>query len=201
MINKVVTIFSALLLSSCTVYQERDKCTAENSYIESNPTAMEHYLELRKTGQIKSYYVEQIPATDFIDDKYVLYKNDFDFVEKNFNDNYRNGIYTIIKTDSITNDCLERNVNELSKSNCYLITKNINNEIKSDYKYTIDNSEEKTIKISFTNLRTQEVLFTNSIKYLRRVLINKNDLVPCPIKRMNYPDYRFNPYNFYERKN
>lgn len=144
-----------LSITSCTTYANNEHCDPEKNYINSNPEAIEDYKELVKKGNVNSYYYKSLPVKSCEYNQCIFYNaNKYDFQELYFDDNLRKGIYTI----KITNDdkCFVKKYS--SDKNCYSVTKNENDSIKSRF-YLEYKVIENTNYVKFVDLEKNVILF------------------------------------------
>lgn len=133
----------------------------DKNYINSNPEALENYKKIVAAGEVNSYYLKIIPTPSCENNKCISYEiNKYDFIEMYFNDNSRQGVYTIkVSTDPLDKSCIKKQYN--SDKNCYSVTKNDYNEIKSRFHVESNYSNHVFYK-KFTDLKENIVLFESS---------------------------------------
>lgn len=136
-------------------------CDPEKNYRNINVKAIDDYKKIVANGEVNSYYSKIIPTQSCENNKCLTYdSNNYDFQERYFNDTTRQGIYTIkISTDINDNNCIRKQYS--SDKNCYLVTKNKNNEIKSRF-YLESNYTGNIFYKKFIDLKTNTVLFESS---------------------------------------
>jgi len=159
---KKITLFAALLtLSGCSTYYEMKNCDPEKNYINSNPEALENYKKIVAAGEVNSYYLKIIPTPSCENNKCISYEiNKYDFIEMYFNDSSRQGIYTIkLSTDPLDKNCIKKQYN--SDKNCYSVTKNLDNKIRSRF-YLEANFTGNLFYRKFVDLQENVELFTSS---------------------------------------
>lgn len=191
MIKKITIITALLTLSGCVVSADNNQCDPEKNYINSNPEAMENYKELVRKGEVKSYYYKKIPANPCENNKCLSYSTEkYDFQEIYLDDTTRKGIYTIkIITDPNDENCIKKAYSY--DKNCYSITKNNNDEIKSRFYVEVNFDENKTYK-KFMDLKTNKILFEASFQiYKTPSIADEPSGGFCSVKN-NHDDYKFN---------
>jgi len=189
---KKITLLSVLLgLSGCSSYYEMKNCDPTKNYINSNPEAMEKYKELVKKGEVRSYYSKITPSSLCEHQKCLKYDTKkYDFQERYFDDNLRHGVYTIkISTDPLDKSCIKKQYS--SDKNCYIVTKNNNNLIKSKFSLEININGNITYT-KFVDLEENVVLFEASYQiYKTPSIAGEPSGGFCPVKN-NHNDYKFN---------
>lgn len=203
MINKLLLLSAIASVTSCTSYNEYKSCDPEKNYIISDPVAMEEYKKLRSTGEVKSYFSEKIKPEKCDDSLCVWFSpKDFDFIERNFSDDTRNGIYTITASKNLTDpNCIEENSILKSRKDryCYILTKNENDVAISRYKYIFDNSNENYTVIKFLDTKTNKYLYTYSYQIYSTAAIGGPGTGTCTTQKVKHPEYKFNPYSFHSK--
>lgn len=191
MIKNITLLAALLVLSGCSSYYEMKNCDPDKNYINSNPEAIENYKELVRKGEVKSYYYKKIPASPCENNKCLSYSTEkYDFQEIYLDDTTRKGIYTIkIITDPNDESCIKKAYSY--DKNCYSITKNNNDEIKSRF-YVEVNFDENTTYKKFMDLKTNKILFEASFQiYKTPSIADEPSGAFCPVKN-NHKEYKFN---------
>lgn len=199
MIKKLLLLSAIASVTACTSYNEYKSCDPEKNYIISDPVAMEEYKKLINDKKIKSYYTKLIPTKDCLNSMCVIYDDKkFEYVEKYFDDKDRKGIYTITAIEDLSNpNCMTEHPFYKSHKNkkCYILLKNKDNIVKSRYEYLVT-QEDQTTKIEFKDLINKTNLYTYSYQVYSTGAIGGPGGGNCPIKKINNPNYKFNPYTF-----
>lgn len=198
MIKKLLLLSVIASVTACQSYSEKSQCDPEKNYIVSNPSAMEEYKKLKATGEIKSYYSEVNPSIPCLNSKCVKYNPDnFSFIEKKFSDNQRKGIYTISITKELQDKkCIAKNPVSAERDYCFKVERNKNDEIKSRYKFLIDNTNKDVTIIKFIDLRTDMVLYEYSYQTYVTGSIGASGGGTCRPNKINNPQYKFSPIFF-----
>jgi hypothetical protein len=166
-------------------------CDPDKNYINSNPEAIENYKELVRKGEVKSYYLKITPSKLCEYNKCFSYNPKiYNFMEVYFNDADRQGVYTIkIINDPNDKNCIKKPYSY--DKNCYLVTKNKNDEIKSRFYVELDFDNDVTYK-KFMDLKNNNILFESSFQiYKTPSIAGEPSGGFCPIKN-NHNDYQFN---------
>ena len=197
--KKLIIVPILLTLTASTNNIEK-QCPFDKNYMKSNPTAMEEYKQLKKEGKIKSFYYEsplQRPCNYLgcvsFDPK------QYDFIEKKFNDKFRQGIYTIYATkDTTRTDCFkELFSHKLVDKNgyCYYAVKNEDGVIKSRYhRYLKDLGT--SVLSGFYDAEKNISLFEHSYTVYSTGALGGPGFGTCGSSNNNYPDYRFNTLDY-----
>lgn len=191
MIKKITLLAALLILSGCATSVANNQCDPEKNYIHSNPEAIEEYKKLVRNGEVKSYYYKKTPTNPCENNKCLSYSTDkYDFQEIYLDDTTRKGIYTIkIITDPNDKNCIKKAYS--SDKNCYLITKNNNDEIKSRFYVEVNFNDNTTYK-KFMDLKTNKILFEASFQiYKTPSLADEPSGGFCSVKN-NHKEYKFN---------
>lgn len=170
---KSLILFSTIaILGGCETINQASQCDPEKNYLISNPEAIKKYEDLKNAGKISSFYFESVPAEPCYTDVCITYDSkDIKFYERKFKDNERDGIYKISVSPDLNNiNCIKKDPSN-PNNNCYLVEKNLNNEVMSQYKLVYDRSETMRTKVSFINIKSKEVLYEKSYQtYLTKAL-------------------------------
>ena len=196
MFKKLLLFSTMAIIGGCETINQANQCDPDKNYIISNPSAMQEYQKLKSEGKIKSIYINYSKPNVCNDISCVaFYKEKYDFMERNFNDQYRKGIYTIkIKKES--DECLKGN-NISTKFNdiCFVTEKNIQNIAVSEYEWYMDNSNENYRKIIFKNRLKNESLFEYSYQVYSTGAIGGPGFGKCPQLYRNN-NLKFNPNEY-----
>lgn len=200
MIKKLLLLSAIASVTACTSYNEYKSCDPEKNYIISDPVAMEEYKKLRESGEVQSYYTETNPIKPCFNVLCVNYNPEkFSFMEKRFSDEERKGVYTITKTKDLTDKtCINKSPVSLSIDYCFKVEKNNNNEIKSRYKFLLDFSNKDVTIIKFIDLKNNKNLYEYSYQTYLTGAIGGPGGGMCATKKINNPDFKFNPIFFPE---
>lgn len=195
MIKKITIITALLALSGCSTYYEIKNCDPDKNYRNINVKAIDYYKKIVAAGEVNSYYSKIIPIQPCENNKCLTYdSNNYYFQERYFDDTTRKGIYTIkISTDINDKNCIRKQYS--SDKNCYLVTKNKNNEIKSRF-YMESNYTGNVFYKKFVDLKTNTVLFESSyqIYHIPTILdIPSGDSCKININPKNY-DFDISKY-------
>lgn len=117
----------------------------------------------------------------------------------NFDNQIRKGIYTITKNKNIdinSSECLPINpATSNNKENyCLIAEKNKDNVIKSQYKLSL-NSDNKTTILKFEDLKNKVTLSEFVYQVYSTGAIGGPGGGICTPKRLNNPEYNFDPYD------
>lgn len=193
---KKITLFAALLtLSGCSTYYEMKNCDPEKNYRNINVNAIEDYKKIVSADGVRSYYSKIIPIQACENNECLTYdSNNYDFQERYFDDTTRKGIYTIkISTDINDKNCIKKQYSY--DKNCYLVTKNKDNVIKSRF-YLETNYTDNVFYKKFIDLNTNIILFESSyqIYHIPTILDNPSgDSCKINITPKNY-DFDISKY-------
>jgi len=159
---------------------------------------MNNYKTEYAKGGIKSIFYETLPVKYCNSVNCISYNGKyFDFIEKNFNDNLRNGIYTIrsIEKQYSKDYCFSNDFYSENKK-CFIAEKNEENKIKSKYKFKFENdmTERRTL-IEFKNIETNETLYKISYQLYSTGAIGGPGFSYCKGQKNN-PLYKFNALSF-----
>jgi hypothetical protein len=192
MLKKILLLTSIASISACSSFSQ---CQSDKNYVISNPEAIEEYKKLDSENKIKSIYYQIEPLEKCNYDSCVRFNTKkFDFVEMQFNDEYRKGVYRIYATKDLSRkDCFEHNTGATSlKDICFYSLKNEGGVIYSDY-------VKKNFKIngvytaSFYNKSRNEILYeVVSQTYSSKAFIGTSSAGFCKASKKNNPDYKFN---------
>jgi len=201
MLNKILLLSIITSLSACESINQSKQCDADKNYIISNPDAIKEYQKLKADGKIKSYYYNNLKQEECNEDKCVRFNaKDYDFVEMNFNDKLRKGVYTIRQFDDLERrDCIDNYKSSFTTNKnlkCYVITKNENNIINSDYELTFIPVDNGVTKLEFKNIKINKSLFKISYQTYSTGAIGGPGGGICPQAYINHPEFKFNPYAF-----
>jgi hypothetical protein len=201
MFKPILLLSIVASLSACETISQANQCDPEKNYEYTNIELMEKYKTDYANNEIKSIYYETLPAEYCNDNLCISYTGKyFDFIEKNFDDNLRNGIYTIkvINKNYQDKQCLPENTaffNTKDKK-CFVAEKNDNNKVKSKYKYQFYNDiANKNTIIEFKDIENNEVLYKVSYQIYSTGAIGGPSFSYCK-GRKNNPLYKYNALSF-----
>lgn len=194
MFKQLILISMVASVSACSSLNEARQCDPEKNYVFSNPEAIEEYKKLKLEGYVKSIYYKDIPITKCNWDHCIYFDNKkLNFIEKNFDDENRKGIYKIYATENSSGkDCFKHNeLYKGIKDICFYALKNDGDRVFSDY--TFENNEENGVyKSSLYDNKNNLFLFkVSSQMYSTHALIGTSSSGYCKYINNNNPDYKF----------
>jgi len=193
MFKKLALLSVMLSLGACETINQASQCVPEKNYIRVNKNAMDQYKKSFVAGEIKNFYFEESPAEPCYTDLCVGFDfNKINFMEKNFNDNSKVGVYTIRATKELNNpNCMEKNPASINNKNkvCYILEKNEKNIIKSQYRLKIDHSNTGQIIISFYDIKNNIELYQESYQTYSTGAIGAYGLTSCKINGIYNHDF------------
>lgn len=199
MFKKLALLSVVLSLGACETIVEKTTCEPEKNFEYTNISAMEKYRKEYSKKSPTSIYYESLPAKYCNDDLCIRFDDkNFKYIEKNFDDSLRKGVYTISESNSSeTNNCLPRSpaLEGVLPIKCYIAVKNNNNQIKSEYKFKIQNDNNRTL-IEFKNIKTDETLYQKSYQIYSTGAIGGPGFSYCKPFKINNPDYNYNALSF-----
>lgn len=166
MIKQIITLSAISFLGACSTYSNstigNNDCNATTP-VETNESATKEYREVRANGMMKSAFIDII-GKDVCEDEVCtrFHPARYDFIERQFNDNKRQGIYTLKATKDLKDpNCFGVPEDIDGTKYCYSLTKNQNNEIKSRYKFTMINQDTyRVMKIDDLKNKEQVIKFS-----------------------------------------
>lgn len=198
MFKKLMLLSAILSLGACETINQASQCDPEKNYIQTNIPAMEEYKALFKAGDIKSFYFEETSPRPCYTDLCVRFQTEkLDFLEKNFYDNERKGVYTVKAITNLKDTrCMEKDPSTLNNLDqlCYIVEKNKNNEIKSRFKLKYDRSNKGQTIISFIDLKNNTDLYKKSYQIYTTGAIGGPGGGTC--KASNNSTYKFDILSF-----
>ena len=198
MFKKLIILSTIAVLGGCETINQASQCDPDKNYISSNPQAMEEYKKLLNSSQVKSYYFFTSNPVSCENNECIGFETEnFTFVERNFNDPKRNGIYTIRKSKEINNEnCIKRSK---EKEYCFFVEKNKNQEIKSNYKISVITDNEQTV-VKMDDIGRNVNLYTKSYQVYITKALGGPGFGTCEVSKNNNKNYNFNYLTFYKDK-
>ena len=166
MIKQIITLSAISFLGACSTYSNsmigNNDCNVTTP-VEINESATKEYREVRANGMMKSAFIDII-GKDVCEDEVCtrFHPARYDFIERQFNDDKRQGIYTLKATKDLKDpNCFGVPEDIDGTKYCYSLTKNQNNEIKSRYKFTMINQDTyRVMKIDDLKNKEQVIKFS-----------------------------------------
>jgi hypothetical protein len=199
MFKKLVLLSIMLSLGACETISQANQCVPEKNYVISNTIAMQEYENKIKNNIKTSVLFRKDPVKYCNDDACSSFDSKkFNFIEKEFNDKYRKGIYTIIESDNLKDERCFRphplNVNNPDKK-CFIAIKNVNDVINSEYTFTKSNIDKRT-EVKLTRNFDNENLYKVSYQVYSTSAIDGPGFSFCKKPYVNNPDYKFHMNGF-----
>lgn len=112
-----------------------------------------------------------------------------------FNDSTRQGIYTIrLNTIEGNTNCFKKPYSYDTK--CYIVTKNENNEIKSQYSLEKIN-ENNSMYRKFMDIKNNKILFESSYQaYYKASISGEPSGDVCKVSKNNNSKYKFKIFDY-----
>ena len=194
--NKLIICFTMAILSGCETMNQASQCDPNKNYLISNQKEMEKYQKERKDGQVKSIYFYEKKPKPCLDDRCVKFDmNALDFIEKNFDDEYRKGNYKItISMNKDDPDCMKEDPYNNNKNYCFKTSKNKDNVVYSSYMWSAYIENEVGF-IKFDNIKENINLYTYAYQVYSTRAIGGPGFGTCKNKDNKYP-YKFNVISF-----
>lgn len=203
MIKEILLLSVIASVTACKSYSPESQCDPEKNYIKnyikSNPEAIKLFKKKKSQGLIRSIYYENKNPSNCNDNLCVYFDDTkYDFIEKNFKDQYRNGVYTIkvdTKKQYTDSECISQNpaTSNIKDKKCFVIEKNENNIIKSDYKWSLD-SEAGLTTLKFEDLKNNILLSEFVYQVYSTGAIGGPGGGVCKPTRINNKNYKYDPY-------
>ena len=198
MFKKLILFSTIAVLGGCETINQAKQCDPDKNYMISNPQAIEEYKKLKSEGKIRSYYHKDETLKFCDNDRCANFDvNKYDFIEMYFNNKDMKGVYTLKASKDLNNkNCLKSvSSSERIKNFCYVLNKNSNDIIISDYEWSLTKNNNVTI-LEFKNIKNNELLFKNSYQVYSTGAIGGPGGGICPKSYVNNPSYKFNTYAF-----
>ena len=196
MFKKLLLFSTMAIIGGCETINQANQCDPDKNYINYNDIAMEKYQNEREKGLIKSIYFYNKNPKKCEDDRCVYFDNNtFDFIERNFDDSLRKGVYKItISFDKKDSECMKENPYNNNKEYCFKATKNKNNIIESSYVRStyIENG---VAYIKFDNVKEGVLIYEKSYQIFRTGAIGGPGFGECKIiktGKQNFNEITFN---------
>lgn len=192
MFKKLMLLSAIASLGACSSFSQ---CDSDKNYVVSNPQVIDEFKKLKSEKKIRSIYYKTNQLRNCYWDHCVNFDSTkFDFIERDFNDQYRKGTYRIYATkDTTRTDCMEHNeLYQNLKDICFYTVKNEIGIIYSDYIYE-DIEKDGISKSNLYNKKNKKILFDVSSQiYSTHALIGTSSAGYCKSRKNNNPDYKFN---------
>lgn len=199
MFKPILLLSIVVSLSACETISQANQCDSEKNHVISNPIAMKEY-ENKIKNNIKTSVLFRNDPINYCNDDACSYfdSKKFNFIEKEFNDKYRKGIYTIIESDNLKDErCFKPHpltANKLDKR-CFIATKNVNDVVNSEYTFVTSDIDKKT-EVKLTKNSGNENLYKVSYQVYSTGAIGSPGFSFCKKPYVNNPDYKFHMNNF-----
>lgn len=141
--KKILFIIPIIALNSYSTLINANSCPPEYNYVKYNTQELEKYRENVKSGKVDGLYndirfnfrIDQVlnPCPSF---SCIYFDSDkYQYAEFFFFDSLRKGVYTSKYSKNKNDIRCKEFMQDFSFDGCYYLTKNENNEIKSQYGY------------------------------------------------------------------
>lgn len=198
MLKNLMVLSAFVMLGGCETLNQASQCDPDKNYVISNPEAIDKYKKLLSNNEIKSVFYKNIPTEKCNWDSCVNFDHKkFNFIERYFNDEYRQGVYkvNIAKSSENRTDCLVHDpaAYNLEKI-CFYLTKNKNDTINSNYIKTKTKIKD-VILINLYDEKEKLYLFQSSSQIYSTNAIGSYGAGYCKESENNNRNYEFNVFS------